>query len=251
MYTVHQVREQIKVCRACDLCKVGQGPIPFSGPAPNFLAVVGEAPGYQEDIQGEPFVGPAGTLLRDCLRGADLDPDLVTFINTVSCFPKRTPNAAEINACSTNLTTQLEFTNPVWAVLVGGVALNAWRPDLKISRARGKVLLPPGRRWRMFVTFHPSFALRQVKAEAALRADLALLTQMMDAEEDFNGLTDDSCVGCGASVEELGEHDEDLRFDVWNVPYCGQCWPKAPQNQATVKEEKRIVRVQERTGQLF
>lgn len=255
MFTVHQVREQIKVCRACDLFKVGHGPVPFSGPAPNYLAIVGEAPGQMEDEQGEPFVGPAGQLMRDCLRGVDLDPDLISWLNTASCFPKRTPNAAEINACSTNLLTQLEFINPVWVVLVGNVALQAWRPDLKITRARGKVLTPPNRRWRLFVTFHPSFALRQYKAERVLRADLALLVQMMDADplrgDEYNTLTDDSCVGCGATVDELGEHDESLRFDSWNVPYCGQCWPLAPQNQATVKQEKKITRQQERSGQLF
>jgi hypothetical protein len=173
-------------------------------------------------------------------------------VNTVSCYPKRTPNAGEINACSTNLVAQLEFINPVWVLLVGNVALQAWRPDLKgVTRARGKVLTPPGRRWRMLVAFHPSFALRQVKAEKILRSDLVLLTEMMDAEDDFNSLTDDSCVCCGATPDELGEHDESLRFDVWNVPYCGQCWPQAPQNQAVVKAEKKVAQVQARTGQLF
>ena len=213
--------------------------------------MVGEAPGQQEDIEGEPFIGPAGQLLRECLRDADLDPKLITFVNTVSCYPNRTPVAAEINACSTNLTAQLEFTNPVWVVLVGNVALQAWRPDLKVTRARGKVLTPPGRRWRMLVTFHPAHALRQVKAEKILRSDLVLLTEMMDADDDFHPLTDDSCVTCGATPDELGEHDETLRFDAWNVPYCGQCWPQAPENQAAVKEEKQVTRTQARTGQLF
>jgi uracil-DNA glycosylase len=253
MFTVHQIREQIKVCRACDLFQVGRGPIPFSGPAPNFLAVVGEAPGFQEDIEGQPFVGPAGTLLRECLRDASLNPDRITYVNTVSCYPKRTPNAAEINACSTNLLAQLEFTNPTWVVLLGNVALKAWRPDLGITRARGKVLYPPGRRWKMFVTFHPAFALRQYKGEQILRSDLVLLTEMMDAEEAdrVDQLADDSCVRCGATPDELGEHDECLRFDAWNVPYCGQCWPQAPQNQAAAKEEKKVTRAQEKTGQLF
>jgi DNA polymerase len=260
-YTVHQIREQIKVCRACELHKVGHGPVPFSGPAPNLLAMIGEAPGGQEDKEGEPFVGPAGQMLRDCLKGAGIDPALVSYINTVSCYPNRTPNAAEINACATNLLAQLQFVNPTWAVLLGNVALGSQRPDLKVMRARGKVLTPPGHRWKMLVAFHPSFALRQAKAEKILRSDLASLVEMMDAEDTTNrwgdvtpgwaNMTDDSCVSCGASPDELVEHGEHLRFDVWNVPYCGPCWSKAPQNQKEEKEQKRLTQAQVRTGQLF
>jgi uracil-DNA glycosylase family 4 len=252
MTTVHQIREQIRICRACDLHQVGHGPVPFSGPAPSFLAIVGEAPGRTEDERCEPFVGPSGQLLRDAMNEADLAPDYATFINTVSCFPDRTPNAGEINACATNLQAQLAFTNPVWVVLLGNIALASQRPDLKVTRARGKVIRSPGHRWKFFVTFHPSFALRQARAEAILRSDLHRIGLMMDAEgDDWMQYSDDSCVRCGATPEQLGEHDQHLRFDDWEVPYCSECWGQAPQNLAAGKEARKVERFQERTGALF
>lgn len=264
MSTVHQVRENIRQCRACDLHKVGNGPVPFSGPTPNFVTVIGEAPGAQEDRQGKPFVGPAGELLRNCLEGAGFDPEQMTYINTVCCFPNRTPNMGEINACSTNLLAQLEHVNPAWAVLLGNVALSSQRPDLKITRTRGKVLVPPPNdvfvvqpRWKFFVTFHPSFALRQARAEKILRSDLERLAAMIDMGFDTDeprswvAFTDDSCVSCGATPDEIDEHDGHLRFDEWDAPFCDACWPSAPQNRAEKKETERVERHQEKTGSLF
>lgn len=245
------VRESVRQCRACDLHKVGSGPVPFSGPTPNFLAVVGEAPGRQEDKAGEPFIGPAGQMLRTALRDGGIEPDRVTFINTVSCFPDRTPTTHEIDMCSTNLLSQLQATNPAWVVLLGGVALNSQRPDLKITRARGKVLLPPRYRWKMFVTFHPSFALRQAKAEQTFRNDLAVLAEMMDEGDEWVRYTSDSCVRCGVLPDELAEHDGHLRFDVWGVPYCDTCFGLRPEQVKAAVEQVKVEKRMERSGQLF
>lgn len=265
MTTLHQLRDQIRICKNCDLHKVGHGPVPLSGPTPNFLAVVGEAPGKDEDEQLRPFVGRAGTLMRECLTDAGLDPEHVTFMNAVSCWPDRTPHMSEINACSGNLFAQLLFTQPKWAILVGNVPLHAFRPDLKISRARGKVMTPPGKPWKFFLTFHPSFALRQAKAEKILRSDLERFAAILDAEpqtfEDHGHthviepwempeFVDDSCVVCGATPEELGEHDIALRFDRWNMPYCTLCYAQAPEVKEAGKEQASIERVQAK-GVLF
>lgn len=246
-----EVVEQILCCSACGLHKVGKGPVPFSGPTPAFLAIVGEAPGRQEDAQGAPFVGPAGQLLREVLVEAGIDPAGVFFCNAASCFPDRTPTSGEINACGTNLAAELELANPVWLCLLGGVALSTLRPDLKISRARGHVLLPPQRPYKVFVTFHPSYALRNARGEQVMRNDLHVLADMMDAER-WQPMAADSCVACGVSAEDMGEHDMVLIFDEMGASYCSECYRTvSPSGKAQAKEQKKQERQQIKTGQLF
>lgn len=257
-----EVREQVLCCEACELHKVGSGPVPFSGPTPAYLAIVGEAPGRQEDKRGEPFIGPAGELLRDALVGAGISPSTVFFANAASCFPDRTPTGAEVNACGINLEDQLALADPRWVCLLGGVALSTLRPDLKISKARGHVLVPE-RPWKVFVTFHPSYALRQAKGETILRADLTRLADMMEAPEwsdpDHRGepvagwipLSDTSCVACGTDEEDMVEHDLALRFDNMGATYCSLCFEGSPMAKAATKAAKTVARVQEKTGALF
>lgn len=80
------LRERILDCTACDLHSTSSGPVPFSGPAPASYAIVGEAPGAEEDLRGEPFLGKSGQLLRRMLEGAGLDPVEAFIANTVSCL---------------------------------------------------------------------------------------------------------------------------------------------------------------------
>jgi uracil-DNA glycosylase family 4 len=219
------VREQVLTCHGCELHELGQAPVPFSGPTPSYLAMVGEAPGKIEDKVGEPFVGPAGQLLRECLRAAGIQPETVFFCNSCSCWPNRedrTPRSTEVNACSPNLAAQLDLADPVWVCLLGGVALSTLRSDLKISRVRGHVLLPEGRR-RYYVTFHPSYALRNARGEAILRRDLQALSAILTAD-DWLGYADDSCVICGTDPEVLADHDLHLRFDDMGAAYCSDCF---------------------------
>jgi uracil-DNA glycosylase family 4 len=246
------VRELVLICTKCELHRLSRAPVPFSGPTPSYLAIVGEAPGKVEDRRGEPFVGPAGELLRDCLTAVGIKPETVFMCNSCSCWPNRpdrTPRSNEVNACSTNLAAQLELADPVWVCLLGGIALSTLRPDLKISRTRGHVLVPEGRR-RYFVAFHPSYALRNAKGEVALRADLQALATML-VSEDWLPLADDSCVVCGTDPETLAEHDLHLRFDDMGASYCSACWHASPDGKVQAKATKARDRTQVRTGRLF
>jgi uracil-DNA glycosylase family 4 len=242
------VREKVLICRSCGLVDLCRAPVPFSGPTPAYLAIVGEAPGKMEDAAGEPFVGPAGELLRDALKEAGVKPETVFLCNTCSCWPHReprTPSSAEINACATNLADQLELADPAWVCLLGGVALSTLRSDLRISRAHGHVLVPEGRR-HYFVTYHPSYALRNAHGEEIFRRELKALSQML-VTEDWQPLADDSCVSCGVAVEEIGEHDLHIRFDGMGVSYCSECFQASPEG----KQVRKIERVQVTTGHLF
>lgn len=240
------LKEQILDCRRCTLCDVGTGPVPFSGPTPSYVAVIGEAPGQTEDRAGKPFIGPAGQLLRTALADAGFNVEQLFVANSVSCFPDRTPTVAEVNACSVNLAAQLELAGSTWILLLGNIALSTLRTDCKVSRARGHVFLTADdRRW--FSTFHPSYALRQAKAEARMKADLVIFRQMVTAE-DWLELSNDDCLGCGTSVSDLGDHDETIRFDDMGGPWCEPCWRKhTSEGRSVVKNE----RFQIRTGTLF
>src|SRR5580698_6212725 len=128
-------RARILSCTACDLRDRATSPVPFSGSNPNHIVVIGEAPGATEDKLGEPFVGPAGELLRRALDQAffssglpvAIDPiertsDFLTYLNVVSCYPaeRRTPTQRQIKTCSGNLWAQLEAIRPSYGLLCGG-----------------------------------------------------------------------------------------------------------------------------------
>jgi uracil-DNA glycosylase len=192
-----RVRAQILTCRSCDARDSCSTPVPFSGMNPASLVVIGEAPGATEDKEGEPFVGPAGRLLRKVIDDAfggrkqysqTTNPpvfksegvsDYVSYLNAVSCFPGRTPTAKQIKACSNNLWAQLDILRPSYGLLVGGVALSALVPGMGGGRDRNNRSVPPttitecrgkwvqltgiGRNWTsmLMVTWHPSAVLRE------------------------------------------------------------------------------------------
>jgi DNA polymerase len=252
-----EVMGQILDCECCELHRVGTGPVPFIGPTPNYVAVVGEAPGANEDKAGKPFIGPSGKLLRNALSEAGFNIDQLFVCNAVSCFPNRTPTMGEVNACSGNLRAQLELAGPTWVLLLGGTALSTLRADCKISRARGHVFVPDDER-NYFVTYHPSYALRQAKAEAVMKTDLVAFWKMITAPLEQGKLpgwlayTCDDCLGCGLSPDDAGEHDEVIRFDDMGGSWCEPCWRRqSKEGKGEVRAEAKLERYQVKHGVLF
>lgn len=196
--------EEIVSCKACDLHDRYSGPVPFFGPVPADVAVLGEAPGYNEDIQGRPFVGQAGDVIRGALKEIDIDPESVTWINTVSCFPKGTPTPTHVAACAPLKQKQLELIDPKWLLILGKVALKSIRSDLEIGRARGRPFLVGGAVG--FAAYHPAAALRNRVMDKALREDLAVWRKMYDAGRDhwYESISE-SCFHCANPVFEFDE----------------------------------------------
>lgn len=141
------------------------------------LALVGEAPGAQEDAMGRPFVGRAGQVLDELLAEAGLDRHELAVLNVLKCRPpgNRTPRRTEVVNCTTRwLGAQLELVDPALVVTLGGTAL-AWAlgPKVRLGDARNTVHDWHGR--RLIATYHPSAALRfgpRGMPRAALAADL-------------------------------------------------------------------------------
>jgi DNA polymerase len=217
-----ELRERILGCEACDLHASSSGPVPFSGPAPAAFAIVGEAPGAEEDKGGAPFLGRAGQLLRHHLGEAGLDPAQAFICNTVSCYPNGTPRPASIGACRQNLWDQLELSRATIILALGSVALGSFRPDLRMTMAHGQTFaLRDGR--TVFTTFHPAAALRRTDWDEAMQTDLLRFGAAV-TQGHWVGLTIELCAYCRKPEKDMAE----IHFDRAGLPFCDKCWPSSP-----------------------
>jgi uracil-DNA glycosylase family 4 len=175
-------------CLACpELAAARQhvvvGDVPAGGPPR--LAIVGEAPGAQEDQTGRPFVGKSGALLDQLLAEAGLDRAQAAVLNVVKCRPpgNRTPRAPEVARCSGWLRRQLELLDPPVVVALG-LSAAKWflGPRTVLSAVRGAPHEVDGR--AVWATYHPSAAIRfgpNGAPRAGLAADLAAVAASLGA----------------------------------------------------------------------
>ena len=156
-----QLRQRCLACRACSLAQERtQGVFGGGDPAAEVL-LVGEAPGANEDKQGEPFVGRAGKLLDDMLAMIDLKREKVFIGNMVKCRPpqNRDPLNTEKDACSGYLRRQLELMQPKILVCLGRIsAAEIIKPDFRITQEHGQFFEKDG--MQMMALYHPAALLR-------------------------------------------------------------------------------------------
>jgi DNA polymerase len=167
--TLASVREIAAGCKACDLYKRGTQTVFCEGPRTADLMLVGEQPGDAEDLEGLPFVGPAGRLLDKALAEAGIDRKRVYVTNVVKHFKweprgKRRihakPNAAEIGACRPWLEVEIALVRPRVLVCLGATAAQALLGrSFKVSRQRGELITSPLAPV-VTATVHPSSILR-------------------------------------------------------------------------------------------
>ena len=191
-----EVMEQIVTCSNCELVDQCESPVPFFGPAPSRIAVIGEAPGEQEDKQGRPFIGPAGKMIRDHLTEVGIDPESLMWINTVNCFPHGSPEIAHIEACAQNKRDQIELADPEYLLLLGKVALFGQRSDVEAKRLRGRAFMFDGR--INFPTWHPAAALRNRNYERAMHEDLEVFAEIVNGLRTWISAIGNTCVVCNA-----------------------------------------------------
>ena len=165
---LEKIREKCLSCQKCDLHKTRTN-IVFSGGIPNTkLMLIGEAPGYYEDQQGEPFVGKAGQLLDRIFASVGLSRQKDVYIcNTLKCRPpdNRDPLPEEKEACREYLDAQIEILKPRIILLCGRVAVNSMlNTNQGITKIRGKWFEGPHFS-KMMPIFHPSYLLRNDSRE--------------------------------------------------------------------------------------
>lgn len=177
--------EEILDCRACKLCAQRKQAVPGVGDLNADWLFVGEAPGAEEDVRGEPFVGQAGKLLDAMLAAIDLCRGNDVYIaNAVKCRPpeNRTPEAGEIAACKPFLMRQIALLQPQVIVLLGRAAVHAvLDEDGSLASLRGKTLsYRAGERdIPVVVTYHPAYLLRTLPDKAKAWEDLCRARSLM------------------------------------------------------------------------
>jgi DNA polymerase len=173
----------IDACRACPLGATRTCSVPGVGPRGAAWMFVGEAPGADEDAQGEPFVGAAGRLLDNMLAALGLDRERDVFIaNVLKCRPpgNRTPEPAEADACRPYLDRQIELVGPALIVALGkSAACTLLGVDAPVASLRKRV-----HRYRttpLVVTYHPAYLLRSPADKAKAWEDLLFARRTLRA----------------------------------------------------------------------
>lgn len=160
-------------CKECSLCKTRNNVVFGVGAKDAKIMFIGEGPGEQEDLKGEPFVGPAGKLLDDMLSIIDLDRSNCYIANIVKCRPpnNRDPLPEEQDACIGYLRNQVALINPCIIVCLGRVAAKrVLYPDYRITQEHGTWLQRNGT-W-ITAIYHPSALLRDVSKRPETFEDL-------------------------------------------------------------------------------
>jgi DNA polymerase len=157
------LREQVAACTACSLCKTRTQTVFGVGNTRADWLVVGEAPGAEEDRQGEPFVGAAGQLLNKMLLAIGQPRETVFIANILKCRPpgNRDPKPEEIAQCLPFLSQQVALLKPKIMLAVGRIAAqNLLATDAPLARLRGKLHRFGAAGTPLVITYHPAYLLR-------------------------------------------------------------------------------------------
>ena len=184
VWSLKAIREDIGDCTRCKLSTLGRRQVVFGVGNPDAdLMFVGEAPGADEDVQGEPFVGRAGQLLTKMIEAMGFRRGDVYIANVVKCRPpgNRNPEPDEIESCEPFLFRQIETIRPKVIVALGAFAARTLlKTQDPISRLRGRVYDYHGA--KLIPTFHPSFLLRSPGQKKYAWEDLKQALTVMDRE---------------------------------------------------------------------
>jgi uracil-DNA glycosylase len=181
--TLIEIASAASDCTRCALASTRTQVVFGVGAADARLMFVGEGPGEQEDLQGEPFVGRAGKLLTQLIEGIGLTRDDVYIANVVKCRPpgNRTPRTPEVARCSGWLNRQFELLDPPVIVALG-LSAAKWFLGPRTVLARAREEAHPWKGRSLYVTYHPSAAIRfgpNGAPRAALAADLRQVAELV------------------------------------------------------------------------
>ncbi|MFK7795572.1 MAG: uracil-DNA glycosylase [Gammaproteobacteria bacterium] len=172
----------VRGCDACDLHKTRKQTVFGVGHHKADWLIIGEAPGADEDREGEPFVGRAGQLLTQMLRAIGLAREEVFIANILKCRPpnNRDPKAEEVAACHAYLNQQIELLEPKIILALGRIAAQSLlQSDVPIGKMRGKLYHLEKNNIPTVVTYHPAYLLRSPKEKRKVWEDLKFARQQI------------------------------------------------------------------------
>ena len=202
------IAAEVEVCTACELHKGRTRAVPGEGPVNAELMFIGEAPGYNEDQQGRPFVGAAGKLLEELLAEIGLTRDDVWIGNVVKCRPpqNRDPRPEEIAACSGYLERQISVLQPKLIATLGRYSMERFFPGARITRVHGQARRDGAR--VLIPLFHPAYVLRNMDALPDAKRDMQKIPRLLARLEQV--LAEEAAAGTAPEPEPPATDPEQL-----------------------------------------
>lgn len=181
--SIDKLYQYMKECHKCPLGSLRTNLVFGVGNPKAKMVLIGEAPGRDEDIQGEPFVGRAGQLLNKMLNAINLKREDVYIANILKCRPpaNREPLESEVELCLPYLIEQLNIIKPKIILALGRIAVNSlFKAKMDIKNIRGKIFNFKG--IKMVVTYHPAALLRNPQYKRPAWEDLQMVKRIYDEE---------------------------------------------------------------------
>ena len=187
MSTLSELYKEIALCQQCEIAKYRTRVVPGEGAGDADILFIGEAPGWHEDQQGRPFVGPAGKYLDDLRASINLKREQVYIANVIKCRPagNRDPLPVEIQNCRKWLERQIELIRPKMIVTLGRYSMAMFFPGKIISKIHGTAQKRDNVIY--YAMYHPAAALHQQSLRRTIEEDMlkipSLLTQAKSITE--------------------------------------------------------------------
>lgn len=180
--TLQDLAKSLHNCQKCKLAKLGRTQVVFGVGNPHAsIMFVGEAPGFNEDQKGEPFVGAAGKLLNDLLQSANLSRDQIYIANVIKCRPpnNRDPEQDEVETCKPFLMQQIQLIRPKLVCTLGNWATQTLlERKVGITKVKGQAFYMKD--FVIFPLLHPAAALHQGNLIDTLKEDFKKLKEFLD-----------------------------------------------------------------------
>jgi len=179
MSTLSKLYEEITLCQLCEIAKYRTKTVPGEGAEDAEIMFIGEAPGWHEDQQGRPFVGPAGQYLDQLLALIGLKRQQVYIANVIKCRPmgNRDPLPSEILNCRKWLERQIEVIQPKMIVTLGRYSMAMFFPGKSISKIHGTTQKRDNVIY--YAMYHPAAALHQQSLRQAIEADMLKIPTLL------------------------------------------------------------------------
>ena len=174
-----KIKKQVTQCTKCELSKTRNNSVPGKGNFKSDVIFVGEAPGKNEDKNGEPFIGIAGKKLSAALEEANVSRDEIYITNVVKCRPpdNRVPNTDERNTCQEYLKEEIKIIKPKIICVLGNTAFNSVLGGSEITKFRGKIIRKDNQLY--FISVHPAATIYNQKLIKVLKKDIKKLFKLI------------------------------------------------------------------------
>ena len=185
---LEKIKQKVTECTKCELSTTRNNSVPGKGNYKADVIFVGEAPGKNEDMEGEPFIGIAGKKLSLALESVGITRDEVYITNIVKCRPpkNRVPTTTERDTCQNYLKKEIDIIKPKIICVLGNTAFNSLLDGKEIMKFRGKIVRKNNQLY--FLTIHPAATIYNQKLISVLKKDIKKLFKLIKELKDEKGI---------------------------------------------------------------